>query len=161
MTRYRARVRRPDPGFRQPSFGQPGFWPSAHGCGDGRRGSQFGIRGRHDRPGPRANAQRSCALGWRTGVGEGRAQGATPLTVWRGFPQDSLSPALKIRPQRRSAARAISAADPVTAQAVGEPERAVRRALPPGNALALDGNDRALANQSGGFGWLDSTQPKA
>ena len=40
-------------------------------------------------------------------------------------------------------------------------ERAVRRALPPGNALALDGNDRALANQSGGFGWLDSTQPKA
>jgi len=33
------------------------------------------------------------------GVGEGRAQGATPLKVWRGFPQDSLSPSLKIRPE--------------------------------------------------------------
>jgi len=95
------------------------------------------------------------------GVGEGRAQRATPLKVWRGFPQDSLSPSLKIRPEGRSAPRGISAADPVTAQAVGDPERAVRRALPPGNALALDGDDRALANQSGGLGWLDSTQPKA
>jgi hypothetical protein len=91
----------------------------------------------------------------------GALKGATPLEVRRGFPQHSLSPSLKIRPEGRSAARGISAADPVTAQAVGDPERAVRRALPPGNALALDGDDRALANQSGGFGWLDSTQPKA